>query len=118
MTDARHAGADEAVPGAATGPPPDLVRRRYIRRIAGGGISLGLLLSVGAGAAGATGRVGAAILLLLSAAGCAAAATYGVLTAVVDDLRDRPVSRRRLLWVIMMFVAAAALMAMTAGVGG
>jgi hypothetical protein len=57
-------------------------------------------------------------MLLLSAAGCAAAATYGVLTALVDDLKGRAVSRRRLLWVVLMFVGAAALMAMTAGVGG
>jgi hypothetical protein len=106
------------VTDTTTALPLDLVRRRRIRRIAGGGIAVGLLLSLGAGAAGATGRAGVAILLLLSAAGCAAAATYGVLTAVVDDLRDRPVSRRRLLWVVTMFVAAAALMAMTAGVGG
>jgi len=100
------------------GPPLDLVRRRRIRRIAGGGIVLGVLLSLGVGAAGGTGRAGAAILLLLSAAGCAVAATYGVLTAVLDDLRGRGVSRRRVVWIVAMFAAAAGRMAMTAGIGG
>lgn len=110
--------SDSTATDAGTGPSADLVRRRRIRRIAGSGILLGVVLALAAGGAGATGQAGAAIMLLLSAAGCAVAATYGVLTALVDDLRGRAVSRRRLLWIVLMFVGAAGLMAMTAGVGG
>ena len=93
-------------------------RLRAIRRTAGIGTLLALVVAMAAGAAGATGQAGAAIFLLLSAASCAVGATYGVVTAVRDDLRDDPVSRGRVLWVVGLFMAAAALMAMTAGAGG
>ena len=96
----------------------DRLRRRTIRRIVGIGMGVAALLAVLTGVAGATGRAGAAIFLLVSAASCAIGATYGVLTAVRDDLRDVPVSRRRIGWVVGLFFAGAALMAMTAGVGG
>lgn len=96
----------------------DLARRRTLRRILGVGAGLGAVVAVLAGVAGATGQAGAAIFLLLSAASCAVAATYGVLTAVRDDLRGLAVSRRRVVWVVGLFFAGAALMAMTAGVGG
>lgn len=96
----------------------DLARRRTMRRIVGIGTGIGVVLSLLAGLAGATGQAGAAILFLLAAASCAVAATYGVLTAVRDDLRDRAVSRRRVVWIVGLFFAGAALMAMTAGVGG
>lgn len=89
-----------------------------MRWIVGCGVGTATALSVLAGVAGATGRAGAAIFLLLSAASAATAATYGVVTAVVDDLRQVRVSRARIGWVVGLFFAAAALMAMTAGVGG
>ncbi len=87
-------------------------------RTAGVGTGLAVTLALLAGAAGATGRGGAAIFLLLSAGSCAVAATYGVVTAVVDDLRGVRVSRARIAWMVGLFFGAAALMAMTAGVGG
>ncbi len=96
----------------------DLARRRTLRRILGVGAGLGAVLAVLAGFAGATGQAGAAIFFLLAAASCAVAATYGVLTAVRDDLKGHHVSRRRVVWVVGLFFAGAALMAMTAGVGG
>ena len=96
----------------------DRHRLRTIRRTTGLGILGALGLALVAGAAGATGQAGAAIFLLLSATSCAVGAAYGVLTAVRDDLRDEPVSRGRVAWVVGLFVAAAALMAMTAGAGG
>lgn len=89
-----------------------------MRWIVGAGIGVAAVLAVLAGAAGATGAAGAAIFLLLSAASSALAATYGVVTAVVDDLRQVRVSRARIGWVVGLFFAGAALMAMTAGVGG
>ncbi len=112
---------DAAEPSDGGTPPilgTDRVRRRRMRWIAGCGVGLAAALAVLAGVAGATGRAGAAIFLLLSAASAAVAATYGVVTAVVDDLRQVPVSRARVGWVVGLFFTAAALMAMTAGVGG
>ena len=96
----------------------DAERRRLLRRVVGIGIALAAILAVLAGLGGATGRAGAAIFLLLSATSCAVGATYGVLTAVRDDLKDVPVSRARVVWVVGLFFAAAGLMAMTAGAGG
>lgn len=96
----------------------DRHRRRRMRWIVGGGVGVAAVLAVLAGVAGATGRAGAAIFFLLSAASSAVAATYGVVTAVVDDLREVRVSRARIGWVVGLFFLAAALMAMTAGVGG
>lgn len=106
--------------GAATGPEPslDARRRRTLRRIVGTGVLVAAAVALLAGLAGATGQAGAAIFLLLSATTCAVAATHGVLTAVRDDLRDHRVSRARVGWIVGLFVAAAALMAMTAGAGG
>ncbi len=86
--------------------------------IVGIGAGLAAALALLAGVAGATGRAGAAIFLLLTAGSCALSATYGVITAVIDDLRGIRVSRSRIGWVVALFFGAAALMAMTAGVGG
>lgn len=110
----------EADPGAGDVDPTDVddQRRRQLRRIVGLGVAAAAALAVLAGLGGATGQAGAAIFLLLSAMTCAIAATYGVLTAVRDDLKDVPVSRARVVWVVVLFFAAAALMAMTAGAGG
>lgn len=96
----------------------DRRRRRRMGWIVGVGMAVAVALALLAGAAGATGRAGAAIVLLLSAASCAVSATYGVVTAVIDDVRGTRVSRPRIAWVVVLFFAAAALMAMTAGVGG
>ena len=89
-----------------------------MRRIVGIGMLVGLALALLAGLAGATGQAGAAIFFLVAAASCAVAATWGVVTAVRDDLKGEQVSRRRVVWVVGLFFAGAALMAMTAGVGG
>lgn len=86
--------------------------------IVGVGMTVAVVLALLAGVSGASGRAGAAIFLLLSAASCAVAATYGVVTAVIDDVRGIRVSRSRVAWVVVLFFLAAALMAMTAGVGG
>lgn len=103
-------------PSSAT--DTDRRRRRRMGWIVGIGMGVAVVLALLAGVAGATGRAGAAIFLLLSAGSCALAATYGVVTAVIDDVRDVRVSRSRIGWVVGLFFTAAALMAMTAGVGG
>lgn len=104
----------------ADGPPPtvDDRRLRTLRRVVGAGTAIALGLALVSGVAGAPGDTGAAIFLLLSSATCGVGAAYGVVTAVRDDLADVPVSRRRVVWVVALFFAAAALMAMTAGTGG
>ena len=108
----------EDAPAPPTGEALDRARLRRIRRIAGVGALVGAALAMLAGLGGATGQAGAAIFLLVAATSCAVAATYGVLVSVRDDLRDEPVSRTRVLWVVGLFFGAAALMAMTAGAGG
>ncbi len=105
------------------GPPDAAVdtdrrRRRRMGAIAGIGSGIAVVLSLLAGGAGATGRAGAAIFLLLASGSCALSATYVVVTAVIDDLRGVRVSRARIGCVVALFFSAAALMAMTAGVGG
>lgn len=113
--------SDADLPPSADDDTPeafDARRRRAMRRgvLTGVGIAGGLALLAGFG--GATGQAGAAIFLLVSAVTCAGTATYGVLLAVRDDLKEQPVSRARIAWIIGLFFSAAALMAMTAGAGG
>lgn len=114
MTDTTEPSHGETPPS----PDTDRARRRRMRWIVGVGVGVAAALALLAGLAGATGRAGAAIFLLVSAGTAAVAATYGVVTAVIDDLREVRVSRARIGWVVGLFFAAAALMAMTAGVGG
>lgn len=112
-------GPDGDEPGAATADHElDRRRRRSLRRVVGSGLVVAVVLAVVAGAGGATGQAGAAIFLLVSALSCAVGAAVGVVAAVRDDLRGHQVSRARVVWVVGLFFAAAALMAMTAGAGG
>lgn len=110
--------AESEDPPATEPLPLDRRRRRTLLRIVLVGVGIAVGLGLLAGVAGASGTAGAAIVLLLSAATCAVAAAWGVVAAVLDDLRDEHVSRGRIGWVVGLFVAAAALMAMTAGIGG
>jgi predicted lipid-binding transport protein (Tim44 family) len=92
------------------------VRRTWA--IAGGGLAAGVALALVSALLGGSGRVGMAVLLLVTALGSAVAALYGLVTAVVDDLRHRPVARARPVAAVGLFVVAAMLMAMVAGIGG
>jgi hypothetical protein len=92
------------------------VRRTW--GIAGSGAVAGLGLALVSGALGGSGRVGLVIFLLITAAASGLAALYAILTAVIDDLKQRPVSRRRPIAAITLFVVAALLMAMVAAAGG
>lgn len=96
----------------------DRARRRRMGQVLLIGVAVAAMLAVAAGLGGAPGETGAAIFLLVTATTSAIAASYGVVTAIADDLRDLPVSRARVGWVVGLFFAAAALMAMTAGAGG
>lgn len=94
-------------------------RLRRTRRIAGvGTFGLGTLCALVIGFAGADGRAGMAFFLLVAAASCALAAVYGMLTAVVDDLRGVRVARSRLFWTLGLFLLGAMLPAMVVGLGG
>lgn len=104
-----------------TAPEPDHDDRRVRRTwwIAGGGsLGVGLALALLVGALGGEPRAGMAVLLLVSALSCGVGALYGIGTAVADDLRGRPTSRRRPIAAGVLFLLAAVLMAMVAGVGG
>jgi hypothetical protein len=89
-----------------------------MRRIAVAGLLSGFVLALAVGFAGATGRAGMAVFLLVTTLGLGVTAVYGIGTSVVDEFRDRPVSRARMGWMLAAFFGAAALMAMVAAVGG
>ena len=99
-------------------PPSDpKVRRTWL--IAG----LGTLV-VGGGLAAATaigghsGAAGLASLLLGGSFACAVGSLYGLSTAGIDAVRDRPVGRRRLIAAGALAVIATFAMAAVAGMGG
>lgn len=96
-------------------------RDQWLRRVGivvGAGVAGAVLVAFAAGALGATGTTVAAVLFLLLAFTCGGAALLALGTALVDELRGRAVSRGRIVVGIVLFFAAAALMAMVAGIGG
>lgn len=113
-TDAGPPGERPAEEGTAGRDPR--VRRTW--RIAGAGALVGVALAVLSGILGADGRVGFVILFLIAALSAALGALYAGLTAVVDDLKGRPVARARVGSAVGLFVLAAVLMAVVAGAGG
>ena len=96
----------------------DALRRRRLVRIPLWAAGIGVVLAVLSGALGAEGRASVAILLLVLASGFAVAALYGVMTAILDDMRGHTVSRVRLVFVGSWFFGSTALMAMVANIGG
>lgn len=93
-------------------------RLRTVAVILAVGLGLAVLGAVGVGVGGGTGRAGAAVLLLVLALSLAAGALVALGTALVDEFRGRPVGRARIVVGIVLFIATAAFMAMTAGIGG
>lgn len=88
-------------------------------RIAGlGSLVIGTGLALAVGLLGGTGQAGMAVFLLFAAASCTVGALYATVTLVADDLRGRSTSRRRPIAALVLFVLAALLMAMVAGIGG
>lgn len=115
-------GPPDNPPGAprddASPPPRRDPRLRTVAVIVAVGVGLAIVGAVGVGALGGDGRTGAAVLLLVLSLGMASGAVVALGSAVLDEYRDRPVSAPRIVVGIVLFVAAAAFMAMTAGVGG
>lgn len=117
------AGAADANGHPDTTPGDELARdravvRRMRRILLVVGLGLGSLFALLVGLLGRDGRAGLAVVLLMLALASAMAAGYGGVTALRDDLREAPVSRRRIVWVLVCFVAAAMLPTMLVGIGG
>jgi hypothetical protein len=89
-----------------------------MHRIVAGFVVAAVVFALGVGIGGGTGRAGLAVFLLITTLGLGVTAVYGMVTALVDEFKDRPVSARRVGWMIGAFVGAAGMMAMVAGVGG
>lgn len=96
----------------------DAARRRRMGTIVGRVAAVGALLAVLSGVAGAEGRASLAVLLLVTAVGSALAALYGLVSSVLDEYRGAPVTSRRIVMMVGLFLATVGLMAMVAGVGG
>lgn len=97
-------------PGAVAGADPEAGPLRWARRLALGGVVLGLAGAVLTGMLGVPGAVGVLVVVLCSAFGLALAAVFLLVSALVDELRGRPVSRRRPLWGVGAFAAAIVLL--------
>ena len=77
------------------------------------GLGLGILVAGVLGFAGASGQAGAVVVLLLLSLGMAVGALLALVSAVVDEFRGRDVAWRRPVLGVVLFLAAAGLMAMT-----
>lgn len=97
---------------------PDRSRIRASLRIVGIGTAVAAVLALLTGLAGGSGRAGAAVLFLVAAVACGAASLHAVALLLADDLRGRDPSGWRAGLAAGLFVLAAALMAMVAGIGG
>lgn len=105
-------GRDENRPPDDLGGGPDrwMVRAGVAVAVA---LGLGILVAATLGFAGASGQVGAVVVLLLLSLGTAVGALMALVSAVVDEFRGRDVPWRRPVMGIVLFFAAAVLMAMT-----
>lgn len=107
---------DDAQTRAGRGPPdPWIVRAGVTLAV---GVGIGILAAIGVGLAGASGRVGAVVVLLIVSLATALAALMALLSSVVEELRGADVAWRRPVMGIMLFVVAAMLMAMTVAAAG
>jgi hypothetical protein len=93
----------------------DRQRLRATWRVLSVGWGVALLAAVVAGLAGLPGNVGAAALLLVGALATATAALHALVLALVDDLKDHRVWRRRPLIGVGLIVVAGLLLVMTGG---
>lgn len=91
---------DGATPDGHRASPEDALerrRRRLVRRIFLTGPPLGVVAAIALGLGGLGGQAGFVAVLLLTAASSMVALLVGAVLAVVDEARDRPASRGRLL---------------------
>ena len=78
-------------------------------------MALGVLSAGVLAALGASGAAGAAVVFMLSATGCVAAAFVTAILSILDEIRRRPVSRRRIFMALGYFLAGAVLLVMSIG---
>lgn len=95
----------------------DRRRLRQSWRVLGVGAAVAVAAAVAAGLAGLPGQAGAIALLVVLALAVAVTGIQIVVLALVDDLRDRRVAKRRPLIAAGLLVLAGVLMAMAGGVG-
>jgi len=96
--------------GEVTHSDPEAGLLRWARRLALGGFGLGVTGAVIVGVLGVPGGVGVLVVVLGSAFGLSLAAVLLLVSALIDELRGRPVSRRRPLRGLGAFVAAIVLL--------
>lgn len=94
----------------------DRRRLRFSYRTAVGGLVLGVVAAGVVGWLGASGRAGAAVVLVVSAAGCVAAALVTAVLAMLDEYHRRPVGRARTLAALGFFLGGTLLLLMSTGI--
>ncbi|MFA9428713.1 hypothetical protein [Egicoccus sp. AB-alg2] len=120
---------DAPTPGSPQEPPPDAARpgeppdpgahdrgrlRAGRRLVVVGGV-LGVLGAAALGLLGAPGGSGLVAVLLGLVVGCVLAAIHLAVFSLVDEARRRPVSLRRPLWALGLFVTAGLLLVLVGG---
>lgn len=93
-------------------------RLRTVAIVVAVGVGSAILGAAAVGTLGGDGRAGAAVLLLVLSLAFGAGAVVALGSAVVDEYRRRPVPGVRIVVGVVLFLVAAATMAMTAGIGG
>jgi hypothetical protein len=94
----------------------DVGRLRLAWTIVAVGTALGAVGAAWTAIAGASGAAGLAMLLLGAALGSAAAALASAVLALVDEVRGRPVARRRIGIAVGLFATTLLLLVLLAGV--
>jgi hypothetical protein len=103
--------------------PPETVahldrRRRQTWRLLGVGMVLAAVAAAVTGLVGLPGQVGAVGFLLVAALACVVTAVFALMTAMVDDLRDRGVGRHRPVLAGVLMLVAFVLIGMVMNVAG
>ncbi len=93
----------------------DRRRLRTARWVCLSTVAIGVGFAAVLGVIGAGGQAGAAVVFVFTSAGCVLAAFVTALQAMVDEVRRRPVARRRIWVTLGYFLAAAAFLVMSIG---
>ena len=91
-------------------------RLRQSWRLLWVGLAVAVIVTVAAGLSGLPGAVGALALLVTGALAVAITGVHLLAFVLLDDLRDRPVARRRPVMAAGLLLLAGLLMAMATGV--
>lgn len=95
----------------------DAARSRITRRIGLIGVVVAVALALVTGASGGSGQAGMVVFLLTLALTTAAAGLWATGTLLLDDLKKRRPSKRRIAVAVGLFLATGVLMAMVVGAG-